>query len=94
MSNDIDYSDNGWDGLSFYEENAKVTKTDMELDILFAKTFGTPEGKRVLDHLCERTLESPSWFPGSDPNYGFVREGQNSLVREILKRINRATTKQ
>ena len=47
MSNDIDYSDNGWDGLSFYEENVNVSKTDMELDILYAKTFGTPEGKRV-----------------------------------------------
>ena len=94
MSNDIDYSENGWDGLNFYESNTNVSKQDLELDILCAKVFTSPEGKKVLDYLIVKTLESPSWFPGSDPNYGFVREGQNSLVREILKRINRATTKQ
>lgn len=94
MSKDFDYSENGWDGLNFYEQNTNVSKQDMEMDILLAKTFSTPEGKKVLDWLCVKTLESPSWFPGADPNYGFVREGQNSLVREMLKRINRATTKQ
>ena len=51
MSKDLDYSENGWDGLSFYEENAKVSKQDMELDILCAKVFTTPEGKKVLDYL-------------------------------------------
>jgi hypothetical protein len=28
--------------------------------------------------------------PGADPSFGYAREGQNSLVREIEQRIRRA----
>jgi hypothetical protein len=35
-------------------------------------------------------LEQPVAVPGSDPSYGFYREGQNSVVRDIEARIKRA----
>ena len=36
------------------------------------------------------TIEQPAWMPGADASYGYSREGQNSLVREIELRIRRA----
>ena len=44
----------------------------------------------MLEDLKSRTVESPSWYPGADEHYGYVREGQNAVVREILNRIERA----
>ncbi len=52
--------------------------------------FSSPEGQIVLQDLKSRTVEAASWFPGADQHYGYVREGQNSIVREILSRIERA----
>ena len=36
------------------------------------------------------TIEQPTWYPGEDASHGFAREGQNSLVREIERRMKRA----
>ena len=61
-----------------------------ELDRMFAKTFATQAGKRVLTYLRRTTIEQPTWYPGEDASHGYAREGQNSIVREIERRIDRA----
>jgi hypothetical protein len=35
-------------------------------------------------------LEQPVALPGSDPSYAFYREGQNSIVRDLEARIQKA----
>lgn len=54
--------------------------------------FNTPAGQFVLKHLREITIEQSCFvpgieFPGADglsaAQNGFMREGQNSIVREI-----------
>ena len=60
-----------------------------QLDFLYAKCFKTADGQKVLDHLKSVTIDQPSWVPGDDPSFGYSREGQNSIVREILSRIRR-----
>lgn len=60
-----------------------------EIDKIFVRCFSTKEGQAVLEHLRSVTIEQPTWFPGDDPSHGFHREGQNSLVREIERRIKR-----
>ena len=60
-----------------------------DLDILIARTFSTENGQRVLAWLRETYLENPSWQPGAESSYGFYREGQNAVVRDIEKRIKR-----
>lgn len=60
-----------------------------ELDIQFVRCFSTEYGQEVIRYLKSVTLDQPSWFPGEDPSHGFAREGQNSIVREILRRIER-----
>ena len=43
-----------------------------------------------MKHLISRTLDQPTWVPGGDHTFGYAREGQNSVVREIKTRIERA----
>ena len=60
-----------------------------DLDILIARTFSTENGQKVLAWLRETYLENPSWQPGAESSFGFFREGQNSVSRDIEKRIKR-----
>ena len=46
--------------------------------------------QKVLEHLKSKTLDQPTWIPGSETSFGFAREGQNSVMRDILMRIERA----
>ncbi len=80
------------DGWDFFEpqsgEDGPPEKQD--IDILISKTFSSDEGRKVLAWLRGMTIEAPAWVPGQDASYGYAREGQNSLVREIERRIQRA----
>ena len=60
---------------------------------MFARTFGTDEGKRVLAWMREFYLEQPCWQPGTDQSLGVFREGQNSVIRDIETRIRKAKLK-
>lgn len=81
----------GWEGLRAADnEQAKKTQDkQFDLDICFVRCFSTGEGQKVLEYLESVTLDQPAWYPGEDPSHGFAREGQNSIVREIKKRIER-----
>ena len=85
----------GWDSLR-QADNTDLAKNQLaqdELDLMFVRCFSTEAGAEVLEHLKAITLDQPSWFPGEDPSHGFAREGQNSVVREILRRIERGRNK-
>lgn len=81
----------GWDSLRPADnEHLKETQsTQNDLDILYVRCFSSEAGIEVLNHLKAVTLDQPTWYPGEDPSHGFAREGQNSVVREILRRIER-----
>lgn len=79
-----------WDALR--DQDAAilpVTQRSQDIDLSFVRCFSTEAGQEVLEYLKGLTLDQPSWYPGEDPSHGFAREGQNSIVREILKRIER-----
>jgi|TARA_R100000479_G_scaffold63604_1_gene30237 hypothetical protein len=82
----------GWDGIEFLDVKSKSETKDTELETnkSFARTFETEEGKKVLEFLINKTLKQPTWVPGGDTSLGFAREGQNSIIREIQTRIERA----
>ena len=82
----------GWEGLDFTQNDNDVDSINM--DMKYAKVFSTPEGKEVLENLKKMTIERPCWYPVLPANYGYVREGQNMIVRGINRRIERAITKQ
>ena len=65
---------------------------------LYAATFGTPAGKAVLKHMDDNTIQQPAFTLGAvlieghisnlpAEQQGFIREGQNSMVRHIYHMI-------
>jgi hypothetical protein len=82
----------GWEGLQAVDpkiaEKQQVDKDD--IDRLYLRVFASDDGAKLLTHLRSLTIEQPTWYPGEDASHGFAREGQNSLVREIERRIKRA----
>ena len=50
---------------------------------IFRACFSTPAGKEVLAYLQEKYLSKPVCVI-DNVYYGYVREGQNNVVREIL----------
>jgi hypothetical protein len=84
-------SKSGWDGIEVLDEKPMHLRDDsVEIDKAFARTFDTAEGKKVLKYLLSKTIQQPTWIPGGDTSFGFAREGQNSIIREIQTRIERA----
>ena len=81
----------GWDSLRQADnEHLKESQaTQSDLDVLYVRCFSTEAGIEVLNHHKAVTLDQPTWYPGEDPSHGFAREGQNSVVREIVRRIDR-----
>jgi hypothetical protein len=78
----------GWDGIELADK--KPIDEQEDLDILYKRTFTSEEGKRVLEHLKNKTIEQPTWVPGSGHELAYAREGQNSVVKDIIRRIERA----
>jgi hypothetical protein len=79
------------DGWEFFEPPpAQEQPQAQDIDILMARTFATEEGRQVLAWLRRVTIETPAWAPGQEASFGYAREGQNSIVREIERRIERA----
>ena len=82
----------GWDGLE--TDDAPIVIHDVnlqrDLDIVFKRTFDTEAGKKGRAHLKAITVDQPAWVPGAEPSFGYAREGQNSIYREIEQRMKRA----
>lgn len=84
----------GWADLDEDPNGIRLNPADLteryRVDMLYARAFASEAGQAVLAHLRSQTIEQPAWVPGEDPGFGFAREGQNSIVREIERRIRRA----
>ena len=80
-------SPDGWEGLN---QATREAPRAAEIDILYGKVFKSTEGQRVLSHLRSITIEQPSWIPGEDASFGYVRTGMAEMVRMIEKRIERS----
>lgn len=79
----------GWEGLNpAFSDERKPEIND--LDLLYGKCFKSAEGQKVLAHLRHITIEQPTWTPGEDASYGYVRTGMAEIVRMIEKRVNRS----
>ena len=61
------------------------------LDKLYQRVFSSNDGKKLLIHLKKTYLDTPTWTPGYDSSFGYFRDGQNTIIREILIKMKRAT---
>ena len=80
-------SPEGWDGLT--QAVSEAPRAD-DIDIIYGKVFKSSEGQKVLSHLRSITIEQPTWNPGEDASFGYVRTGMAEMVRIIEKRIERS----
>jgi hypothetical protein len=83
----------GWEGLRQVEPQSRITnqQNNDDIDRLYLRVFGSDDGQELLAHLRALTIEQPTWYPGEEASHGYAREGQNSLVREIERRMKRAS---
>ena len=70
-----------------------VNEESQDIDRIITKVFSTRAGQKVLAFFKHMTIDQPTWYPGEDASHGYAREGQNSIVRDILKRIERTRNK-
>ena len=81
----------GWAGLeSVVTDIRDVDQSVEDLNKLCLRVFGSEDGNKLMKWLRATLLEQPVALPGSDPSYAFYREGQNSVIRDLEARINKA----
>jgi hypothetical protein len=61
----------------------------VEFNKAIAQVFSHPLGEYVLGYIRNRTIERSVCPPGCAEGYGYFREGQNDLVRQIEDAIKR-----
>jgi len=88
------FSENGWAGLESgdtrtnEERQQEMAQTRYDNAQIVAGPFASAAGRKSLAKLKAMTIEQPGWNAEnkdfhSAAAYGFVREGQNSIVRYI-----------
>jgi len=88
-----DISSAGWEGVNAqsHAETPQYSATDQaRIDKAIAVMFDSQQGQEVLAWLQEAYLHQPAWAPGYSTDFGFFREGQNTLIRELMARMERA----
>lgn len=104
MADTFDYLTKGWSAFESPEQAAKSLKVSDEErerraqrlydeDRIIRECFTQGTGPEALEILRSLTVDQPAFNPEIPVNaeyFGFLREGQNSLIREIEKRIARA----
>jgi len=81
----------GWEGLESQPADIRdvVTKTD-DLNKLCLRVLGSEDGQQLLKWLSDAYLDQPVAVPGSDASYAYYREGQNSVIRDLVMRLIKA----
>ena len=82
----------GWDDLeqALPLDVRDVTQAREDTDRLVLRVMGSEDGARLMLWLRQTILDQPVALPGSDSSYGYYREGQNSIIRDLEARIIRA----
>lgn len=81
----------GWEGLENVAIDIRDSQQAVEdLNKLCLRVFGSEDGEKLMKWLRSALLEQPVALPGADSSYAFYREGQNSVVRDLEARINKA----
>jgi hypothetical protein len=81
-----------WDDI---DTEAVILPADDQADLidkLFVDALNTPNGRKLLAYWKRQYMDQPVCVPGASADHGFYREGQNSLIREVITRLNRGLT--
>ena len=92
MADIIDINTPGWDGVNADSPlpPGEGETFQGELDRAIRRIHESDDGKMLFDYLVGAFMQQPSWAPGYSTDFGFYREGQNTLIRELIVRSERA----
>ena len=88
----VDITTPGWEGgnaASPLPLQQNETETP-EIDRALNRILESDDGEKMLEWLAGAFLHQPAWAPGYDAEFGYYREGQNALIREIINRAERS----
>ena len=82
-----------WDEINAIGETSDIRDVKQareDLARLTLRVFGTEDGQKLLRWLADVYVHVPIATPGTDPSHAFFAEGQRTVVRDIMARINQA----
>jgi hypothetical protein len=82
-----------WEELEAIGQPSDIREVDQkreDLAKLTLRVFGSEDGQKLLQWLQHMYVNVPIAVPGTDPSHAFFAEGQRTVVRDILVRINSA----
>jgi hypothetical protein len=82
-----------WDELEAIGQPSDIREVDQkreDLAKLTLRVFGSEDGQKLLQWLQHMYVNVPIAVPGTDPSHAYFAEGQRTVVRDILVRINSA----
>ena len=82
-----------WDELEAIGQPSDVREVQQQReDIarLCLRVFGTEDGQALMQWLTSMYVNVPIAVPGTDPSHAFFAEGQRTVVRDIMARIQQA----
>lgn len=68
----------------------EVEQKREDLAKLTLRVFGSEDGQKLLHWMRDMYVNVPIAVPGTDPSHAYFAEGQRTVVRDILVRINTA----
>jgi hypothetical protein len=81
----------GWAGLQ--EQMTDIRSAEQavdDLNKLCLRVLASEYGDKLMKWLRTTLLEQPVAVPGGDSSYAYYREGQNSVIRDLESRIQKA----
>ncbi len=78
------------DAIGQTEDIREVTQQREDLARLCMRVFGDEDGQALLKWLREMYVDVPVAVPGIEPSHAFFNEGQRTVVRDLIARINQA----
>ncbi len=72
---------------SWFQDQEKQLEIAHGICKNFYNHFNNPRGMEIMDYLKSKTVDLPTWTPEKGHDYGYFREGQNSVYRLIFSNI-------
>ena len=82
-----------WDELDAIGQNTDIRDVEQkreDLSRLMLRVFGDEDGQKLLAWMRDMYVNVPIAVPGTDPSHAFFAEGQRTVVRDIMARIQQA----
>jgi hypothetical protein len=81
----------GWDDLENAAPDIRpVDQNQEDINKLCLRVFGDEDGQKLMKWLVQMYVNVPVAVPGADPSYAFYADGQRSVIRELIGRIQKA----